>query len=142
MYGKTVAEFFDKFKDNVFHRWVNKEEYEKEIDKKPGTGEYPNLTRETTDFDEAKLMTSKRKNGNHYFIADLDVEAYLIPSSTPGHSHLIICEEINWWEFDAIMSAMADAGIVEPGYHRATRKRTFSTIRLPWVKKGEEPWNQ
>lgn len=138
-YGKTVAEFFEIFKNQTWHKWISKEKYQREIEKPKMPGQYPDFTEEATE-DDATLMLSKCKSGGHIVLLDLDVEAYLIPSSTPGHSHLIINEEITWWEYDAIMAAMVDAGLVESGYHKASRKRGFAAIRLPWVKKGDEPW--
>ena len=35
-----------------------------------------------------------------------------------------------------MLEAMAAAGIVQHGYVNASKKRGFTALRLPWVKKG------
>lgn len=71
----------------------------------------------------------------HAPVIDIDVPHRLVPSTTPGHSHLYIDVPMEWEQFDAILEALADAGVVEEGYYRASMARGFSTVRLPHVKK-------
>ena len=105
-------------------------DYEKETD-----------TVEPESIDEVNLIGSQiyedDSNGDamHAITIDLDVPARLVPSSTEGHSHLYIDVPISWDEYDRILRALADAGIVEQGYAKAaiTRKQTY--LRPPWVKK-------
>jgi len=46
--------------------------------------------------DGANVVSSLLTNGNHAPCIDLDVPAMLVPSSTPGHSHLYIDIEVPW----------------------------------------------
>jgi hypothetical protein len=61
--------------------------------------------------------------------------AWLIPSSTEGHSHLYV--HVNWpWE--RVLEELVDftrAGVVEEGYLQVSRKRGFTALRLPWIRK-------
>lgn len=91
---------------------------------------------ETTSLDEADVVSSKfRDSGRHMVVLDLDVPAALVPSSTPGHSHLYIETSMPWDVYVNLLTAMADAGILEPGYVGASKERGFTAVRLPWVSK-------
>lgn len=74
----------------------------------------------------------------HKLILDLDHPAMLIPSTTPGHSHLYVDVEISWERYAALLLALAEAGVIERGYADASLARGFTSVRLPWVKK-EKP---
>lgn len=74
----------------------------------------------------------------HKLILDLDHPAMLIPSTTPGHSHLYVDVEMSWERYAALLLALAEAGVVERGYADASLARGFTSVRLPWVKK-EKP---
>lgn len=73
--------------------------------------------------------------GLHYPVIDLDVPAVLVPSSTPGHSHLYINKAVRWFEFETVLNALVDAGLVEGGYATACIRRERADVRLPWVQK-------
>lgn len=103
---------------------------------------------EESDLDHANVVSSVRKPGlwedqknvAHNVAIDLDVPAYLVPSSTGGHSHLYVDvpKGIPHHRYMALLSALADAGIIEPGYAAVSIKRGRSDLRLPWVAKGDE----
>lgn len=60
-----------------------------------------------------------------------------VESSTPGHGHLYM-DAILWWdEYEALLEAFAWAGLVEPGYVGASKRREATHLRLPWVRKAE-----
>lgn len=60
-----------------------------------------------------------------------------VESSTPGHGHLYM-DVILWWdEYEALLEAFAWAGLVEPGYVGASKRREATHLRLPWVRKAE-----
>lgn len=77
------------------------------------------------------------KKTTHALLLDLDVPAYLVPSSTPGHSHLYVDVEIDHDRWKLLIHALADAGVIEKGYAEASINRGASYLRLPWVKKQE-----
>ena len=72
----------------------------------------------------------------HYVVLDIDHPTQLIPSSTPGHFHLIIEKLVPKYEWIKVLLALSDAGIVQPGYAYASIKAGYTSIRLPWVRKG------
>ena len=78
------------------------------------------------------------KPGRHYPVIDIDVPVVLVPSSTPGHSHLYINHEMSWDDFKTLLFALTEAGVVEMGYTNATIDRGRADVRLPWVQKEAE----
>jgi hypothetical protein len=75
----------------------------------------------------------------HLPVIDLDVESFLVPSSTPGHSHLYINKSVSREGLFEILDVLAKHGIVEPGYASASKRRGFSAVRHPRVKKNDKP---
>ena len=73
----------------------------------------------------------------HWPVLDLDIPAVLVPSSTPGHSHLYLDVEMNDEQFWAMCDALVEAGVLQPGYVSACKSRGYTSVRLPWVRKGE-----
>lgn len=92
----------------------------------PPEGELPNL------------VGSLLENGNHAPVIDIDHNVYVIPSSTPGHFHLYIDVEMGTEQYDRMLWAMVEAGVVGRGYYRhSMEERGQTTVRLPWVRKGD-----
>ena len=71
----------------------------------------------------------------HALLLDLDVPAYLVPSSTPGHSHLYVDVRIPESKYMKLLEALGNAGVIEDGYVVASQARGGTALRLPWVKK-------
>lgn len=69
-----------------------------------------------------------------YTILDLDFPAELIASSTPGHYHLYLDKPISHAKWEALMVALAEAGIIEPGYANSSRSRGYNMVRLDRTK--------
>jgi hypothetical protein len=96
---------------------------------------------ETDDLDTADVVSSVRKGlrgftSKHMVMFDLDVPIEVIPSSTPGHSHVYFPEtNVSESALFALFEHMVNCGIVEPGYLGASRARGFAALRLPWVRK-------
>lgn len=86
---------------------------------------------------EANIICSDHptEDDTHRVVIDLDVPAYLLPSSTPGHSHLYIDVPISTDLLESLLITLADCGIVERGYADASIDRGYSAVRLPWVRK-------
>ena len=74
----------------------------------------------------------------HRPVLDIDIPARLIPSSTPGHHHLYLDVDMPWDKYEALLKALADAGVIEQGYLLAALDRGATFVRLPWVGKKEE----
>lgn len=91
---------------------------------------------ETTRLDEANVISSKVVNHDlHTVMLDLDVPARLVPSTTPGHSHLYIDVPMPWRKYKALLFALTEAGIIEPGYYGVSVRKRATMLRLPWIKK-------
>lgn len=90
---------------------------------------------------DAQVVTSETLANPfmHKVMIDIDHPAMLIPSTTEGHFHLMIDVDVPWEKYVDMLDAMAEAGVVEAGFTKAARKRGFSTLRMPWVKKESTP---
>lgn len=106
----------------------------------------PGIDREERDLDVANVVSSEIRIPDEFFsdteikhmlAIDIDLPAFLIPSSTPGHSHLYVDVAIPHHRYMALLSALADAGVIEKGYAEVSIKRGHSDLRLPWVSKGD-----
>ena len=82
--------------------------------------------------------TPEPEGGWHYPIFDLDVPHVYVPSTTKGHGHLIIQKKMSLESMLALYAELVDHGLMGPGFAEATRIRGFASIRLPWIKKGDE----
>lgn len=71
----------------------------------------------------------------HAPVLDIDFEARLVPSSTPGHYHLYLDKAVEWDAYERFLRAAADAGILQEGYVNASIERRATFVRKPGVKK-------
>jgi hypothetical protein len=108
------------------------------LDWSAGDYEGDNRVQPDDDIYTANVVTSAVKGvflPNHRPVLDIDVPAYLVPSTTPGHSHLYIDKEMSWSQYARLLNVLVDAGIIEEGYLGASLARGDTTVRLPWIKK-------
>lgn len=92
--------------------------------------------REMVDMQDANLVSSLLADGRHAPALDLDLPCELIPSSTPGHHHLLIDHPMSWFRYRVLLRVLVWCGLVEPKYYRHSVRRGMTMLRLPWVKKG------
>jgi hypothetical protein len=71
----------------------------------------------------------------HKPVIDLDLDARLVESSTPGHHHLFIDKVLTWDKYVRLLCEHAEVGLVEPGYVSASIERGYTSVRLPHVKR-------
>jgi len=92
-----------------------------------------------TSIAEANVSTSIREDADdaHALLLDLDVPAWLVPSSTPGHSHLYVDVKIPTATYFALLDALAAAGVIQHGYANSSKHRGGTALRLPWIKKPD-----
>lgn len=94
-----------------------------------------------SDLDAANIVTSEtaeEKNlfGEHHLITiDLDVDHVYIPSTTPGHGHLLVNHPIAWEKYSRLLLLLLELGVLEEGYVDATLRRGYSAVRVPWIMK-------
>lgn len=88
-------------------------------------------------YEDANLISSELVGveGYHAPVLDIDFEARLVPSTTEGHYHLYLDTAIPWEKYAALLDALAEAGVIEPGYAMASKARGASFVRKPEVKK-------
>lgn len=85
---------------------------------------------------DANLITSRVQDSDkHKIILDIDFPVKVIQSTTPGHYHLYIDKEIEFYALEDLLITMSAVGIVEHGYARASIQRGYTAVRLPWIKK-------
>jgi hypothetical protein len=98
---------------------------------------YSQEVRQPATVPDANISTSIREDApeHHALLLDLDVPAWLIPSSTPGHSHLYVDVHIREAEYFQLLDALANAGVIQRGYADASKRRGGTALRLPWIKK-------
>lgn len=101
------------------------------------------LRTETEDRELAMLVSSAMVGrgfaGNvlHRPVLDLDFSAHLVPSSSPGHCHLYIDRPMTWETYSKLLDALAEADLLESGYVGAAKRRQQTTVRVPWLRKGD-----
>jgi len=78
------------------------------------------------------------KERMHRPMLDLDFPAKLVPSTTPGHSHLYIDVAVHEVAYEKMLSAMVDAGLIQYGFYQSFLRNRQTTLRLPGVKKCGE----
>lgn len=67
---------------------------------------------------------------------DIDFEARLVPSTTPGHYHLYLDGlALHWSAYMDLLSALVDAGVIDEGYFNASEARGMTTVRPSHVRK-------
>lgn len=111
---------------------------------------------ETDSLDEADIVTSVVREPSitlddllkkgyvsvsdqpmHMPVLDIDIPAALVDSTTPGRHHLYIDAQMSWETYVRLLDVMAEAGILEIGYVKASIERGFTAVRLPWVRKDQ-----
>lgn len=81
----------------------------------------------------------REPTGTHTIALDIDHRVRVVPSSTPGNSHLYIDVELEWEQYEKLLDVLGEIGVVQPGYVAASKRRKATHLRLPWVKKEPEP---
>lgn len=94
--------------------------------------------RATATIKDAEVVSSEIGDNAHCPVLDIDIPAYLVPSSTPGHSHLYLDHPMTWRQYKRLLRALGRAGILEKGYVKASIQRQHTSVRVPWLKK-EKP---
>lgn len=92
----------------------------------------------TNDPGRAEFLSSRRvmDSTRHAPALDLDVPAYLVASTTPGHFHLYLDVEMTWRTYRRLLKALAKAGVIEKDWAKASIACRHTFVRAPWVIKG------
>jgi hypothetical protein len=81
--------------------------------------------------DPVNLISSLGYGDMHYPVLDLDFESFVLPSRTPGHTHLFINYPLNKAQYDYLMTTLHEIGLIEKGYYESYKKRGVTSVRLP-----------
>lgn len=86
---------------------------------------------------EPNLVCSDIGDGMHLPCLDIDFAARLVPSSTPGHFHLYLdgMAPLTWPQYDKLLAALTEAGIISEGYYNHSQDRQMTCLRRPGVTK-------
>lgn len=86
--------------------------------------------------DEANLVTSLvvGTKDKHQPALDIDFEARLYPSHTPGHHHLFLNKEMSHKDYIKMLRCLAEVGILEKGWVETARKEGYTGLWLPGEK--------
>ncbi|WP_263729996.1 hypothetical protein [Cellulomonas sp. SG140] len=95
-------------------------------------------------LDEALLWSAQRRargwdgESRYALLLDLDTAVHVAKSSS-GNTHLYVDVSMTKEQHDAVMDALAKAGVIEAGFARSGIRSTFgTTLRLPWVRKHQD----
>jgi len=76
----------------------------------------------------------------HYILLDLDgIKAEIVPSSTPGNSHLYIYHAVTKEQLNRVVDVLTDIGLLQEGIRRGWRERGILCLRKPGVMKPIPP---
>lgn len=92
-------------------------------------------TRTKVEVGEALVASSQTHDGMHRPALDIDIPARLVPSSTPGHSHLYLDVDLTWEKYRRLLEVLDEVGVIEKGYTYVAMEREATFVRLPWIKK-------
>lgn len=94
--------------------------------------------RPVRDDEEGDLLGSLTTNGTHAPCIDLDFDCDLVPSSTPGHYHLMINQEMPWDQYRKLLDAFFETGLIDRGWYTQSIRDQCSMVRQPGVWKQFE----
>ncbi len=110
-------------------------------DYEPGEGagkSFPSDPKPLSDGTHNVVTSSLGISDLHMPVLDLDIPHQLVPSSTPGHSHLYLDLPMGWDQYARLLEVLAEVGVIEKGYCEASLARGFSAARLPGFTKDME----
>jgi hypothetical protein len=95
-------------------------------------GETPRERHKAVGDDPWNLISSKVDGSDlHMPALDIDFDARLLPSRTEDHWHLYLDRPMKWWRYRLMLWALKIAGVIEPGYYRASVQRKMTFLRRP-----------
>lgn len=87
--------------------------------------------------DRTVEMVLDKTAGKHRVLLDLDVPHIYVPSSEPGHGHLIIDVPQPWDKLQKLLQLLGEMGILQWGFVDATTSRGETWLRRPGVSKDQ-----
>lgn len=109
-------------------RWKDGYDPGKEADPR----DWPSSAEPAEHPDEATLISSRiagQATDAHVIAVDIDLPCHLIETS-PGKHHLIIEKALTWPQYETLLCALANCGVVEPGFVAASLERKSTELRI------------
>lgn len=106
----------------------------------PGDYENPVNDVQETAVSDANLISSLCDDGQHAPVLDIDFDAELVESSSPGHYHLYFNKKIPWERYEEVLRVLGEAGLLETGWVKASIARQQSLLRKPGTLKKDSPF--
>lgn len=85
--------------------------------------------------DDANLISSEVRPDVHMPVIDCDFGIQAVASTTPGHYHLYVDQELTWDQYKALLDGFFKAGLIQQGWYRNAMNDKRSYVRLPHVRK-------
>ena len=140
----SIINRLTKFSNKLYH--IDKQYPKKEdFDKAKASGEIDKHYKEIDDEPSlakvgyANLVSSRCSlggslGGTHAPAIDIDFPVYAVPSRTPGHTHLYIDKVMTWEQYEKLLDAMVECGIVEEGFRDVGVMRKETLLRIDSYK--------
>ena len=81
--------------------------------------------------DDVNIIGSEVFEGIHAPAIDIDSFVSVVPSRTPGHFHLFFDKMLTTEQYETLLAAMLEVGLVEEGYFNSFKKRGQTFVRIP-----------
>lgn len=86
---------------------------------------------------EANLLGSRTAEGMHLVTLDIDFPARLLPSSTPGHFHLLLDKPMTWRQYRRFLRAAYLGGLIGWNTYWRSLDNAASFVRANGIVKPE-----
>lgn len=105
------------------------------VDQTENQDDYSSEHVPTDSIEAAHIILSYDNTGKHRPVLDIDFPVHVVPSSTPGHFHLYLDKQMDHDRYMRLLTALAEAELIEPGYSGVSHARGYTSVRLPWIRK-------
>lgn len=85
----------------------------------------------------SNIITSIAHDGFHYPVLNIDCPVTVVPSTIPGHSHVLIDHPVSRNQYFEMLQSLANVGIVNGNWLHEAQQLGASWVRLPWVHHGD-----
>ena len=89
------------------------------------------------EFDRSNVISTKGKDRYNYLLLDIDDNAEVWPSTTPGHYHIAFKRPLSDEGFNRVVDVLNEVGIIADGNYGQFKQGGKMYLRTPGVKKGK-----
>lgn len=92
---------------------------------------------EVFEMENGPLFSSETEGGKHKILIDLDCDHVYVPSSTSGHGHLYVNQELPLNEYLRLLRVLADVNVISYDWYDVVCSNQRAFLRHPDMKKGQ-----